>query len=327
MTGLLPFPDDDAQTPTRPPQAARLGPRLKTLADQGIYLGTSSWKYEGWLGSVYSADRYTTRGKFSRKKFETECLAEYAETFPVVCGDFAFYQFPTADYWRRLFDETPPSLGFAFKVPEDITVAHWPRHARYGTRAGKENEHFLDANLLRRLFTTPLGPYAGRVCALVFEFGTFAKSSFPTPGAFLDRLDPFLAALPAGFRHAVEIRNPEYLGPDYFAVLASHNVAHVLNAWTRMPDLGRQAALPGVDTADFQVVRALLARGRDYEQAVSMFEPYRELQEPNPAGRDALVEIANTGRRRRKPTFLFVNNRYEGNAPTTIEAVADRLLA
>jgi uncharacterized protein YecE (DUF72 family) len=81
-----------------PSQAARLAPKLRTLANQGVYFGTSSWKYEGWLGSIYTADRYNTRGKFSAKKFEAEFLAEYASTFPVVGGDFSFYQFPSAEY-------------------------------------------------------------------------------------------------------------------------------------------------------------------------------------------------------------------------------------
>ena len=31
-----------------------LGARLKSLAAQGIYIGGSSWKYEGWLGQIYS---------------------------------------------------------------------------------------------------------------------------------------------------------------------------------------------------------------------------------------------------------------------------------
>src|SRR5690348_7777291 len=74
-----------------PPQAARLRPKLRALAERRIYFGTSSWKYDGWLGSIYSPDRYATRAKFSKKKFEDTCLAEYAETFPAVCGDFAFY--------------------------------------------------------------------------------------------------------------------------------------------------------------------------------------------------------------------------------------------
>src|SRR4051794_4130934 len=86
-----------------PPQAARLGPKLRALADQGVYFGTSSWKYEGWLGSIYTPAKYLTAGKLSRKKFETECLTEYAATFPTVWGDFAFYQFPTPDYRERLF--------------------------------------------------------------------------------------------------------------------------------------------------------------------------------------------------------------------------------
>src|SRR5262245_19648599 len=96
-------------------QAARLGPKLRTWADRGVYFGTSSWKYEGWLGSIYSPDRYLTRGKFSKKKFEDTCLAEYALTFPIVCGDFAFYQFPSVEYWQRLFEGTPDSLLFGFK--------------------------------------------------------------------------------------------------------------------------------------------------------------------------------------------------------------------
>ena len=56
---------------------ARLGARLRELTHDNIWIGTSSWKYEGWLGQIYSRDRYTTRGRFSKKRFEAECLAEY----------------------------------------------------------------------------------------------------------------------------------------------------------------------------------------------------------------------------------------------------------
>jgi Protein of unknown function DUF72 len=132
-----------------PPQAARLAPKLRYLAERGVYFGASSWKYEGWLGSIYSEDRYLTRGKHSKKKFEETCLTEYARTFPTVCGDFAFYQFPSAEYWDRLFSQTPRNFLFGLKVPEDITVSTWPKHARYGARAGHDNEHFLDARMIR----------------------------------------------------------------------------------------------------------------------------------------------------------------------------------
>lgn len=309
----------------RPAQAARLGPRLRALADQGIYFGTSSWKYEGWLGSIYTPGRYSVRGRFSQRKFDAECLAEYAETFPVVCGDFSFYQFPSPEYWKDLFGGTPQSLQFGFKVPEEITVALWPRHARYGRRAGQANESFLDAGLFERQFTGPLSSYQDRIATLIFEFGTIPLHVIGTAGEFVGRLDGFLAELPGGYRYAVEIRNPEYLEPGYFATLARHGVAHVYNAWTRMPDLAAQAALPGSVTADFTVVRALLRAGRSYEQAVAQFSPYRSLGQPDPTTRDALVRIADRSRQSGKPAYVFVNNRLEGHAPTTIEAVADAL--
>src|SRR5262249_12789110 len=198
---LFPLFDDPAGG--LPPQAARLAPKLRALAGRGVYFGTSSWKYEGWIGSVYSPQRYATRGKFSRRKFETECLAEYALTFPTVCGDFAFYQFPTADSWRRLFEGTPASLSVGLKVHEEVTVAMVPKHARYGEKAGQVNPAFLDAALLRDHFTRPLEPFAGRVAVLIFEFGTFARSVFPAADDFLSRLDHFLDGLPGGFRYAV----------------------------------------------------------------------------------------------------------------------------
>jgi uncharacterized protein YecE (DUF72 family) len=321
MTQLTFFEQDE-----RPEQARRLGAKLKTLGEHNVFFGTSSWKYEGWLGTIYSKERYAERGRFSQKRFEAGCLAEYAETFPVVGGDFSFYQFPSPDYWRKLFEETPGALKFGLKVPEEITVPRWPGHARYGNRAGTVNHGFLDHNLFHEMFTWPLETYRDRIAVLIFEFGTFAKSTFPTPAGFFARLDPFLGSVSRHFRYSVEIRNAEYLGPDYFSMLQAHNTAHVFSAWTRMPELGDQIAMPGSFTADFTVARALLKRGRTYEQAVKTFEPYVEVQEPNPGAREGLRKLGERAWRTRHPAYVFINNRLEGNAPGTIEAVTDSLL-
>lgn len=314
------------EKPELAPQAARLAPRLRRLAEEGVYFGTSSWKYPGWLGTIYTPSLYETRGKLSQKKFEAECLREYGAVFPTVGGDFSFYQFPTAEYWARLFGEAPATLLFGLKVPESITVLSWPKHARYGRVAGQENPDFLNAALFRRAFLKPLEPYAERVGVLMFEFGTFPKSAFDSPLPFVDRLDAFLAELPKGPRYGVEVRNPEYLGTPYFGTLASHNVAHVFNAWTRMPGLSDQIAREEAFTADFTVTRALLARGRRYEEAVETFAPYERIQDPNPSARQAMRELAERSRRMRKPAFLFVNNRLEGHAPSTIEGVIEGLV-
>jgi uncharacterized protein YecE (DUF72 family) len=301
----------------------RLAGRLSALASQGVYIGTSSWKYEGWLGQIYTRDRYLTRGRFSEKRFKDECLREYAETFPIVCGDFSFYQFPSPDYWRKLFASAPAPLQFAFKVPEDVTVKEFPKHPRYGPRAGDDNGSFLNAELFETAFLEPLAPYRSRIAVLIFEFGTFPRYCFPDAGAFLEQLDPFLAALPHDLRFAVEIRNPEFLSPEYFACLRGHGVAHVLNAWSRMPEVRTQMNLPDAFTAGFTVSRALLRHGRTYEEAVAKFTPYAHVQEPNPETRDALRLLIARARNRHEPSYIFVNNRLEGNAPETIEAITD----
>jgi uncharacterized protein YecE (DUF72 family) len=302
---------------------AGLAERLDALAGERIYIGGSSWKYEGWLGQVYSRERYLARGRFSRKRFEAECLREYSETFPAVCGDFAFYQFPNDEFWQKLFGQVPERFQFAFKVPELITCKTFPMHLRYGAEAGKENESFLDVGMLQDLFLRPLVQYRDKTALLIFEFGTFARRSFPDAAAFLDRLDPFLAALPPEFRYAVEIRNPEFLDREYFACLRRHGVAHVYNAWSRMPELRYQMSIPDSLTADFAVCRALLRYGRVYEDAVARFAPYREIQDPNPQARDSMRVLIGRAREDRRLLFLFVNNRLEGNAPLTILSLVE----
>ncbi len=294
-----------------------LSTKLRTLTDSGIWVGTSSWKYEGWLDQIYTPDRYFTRGRFSKKRFEAECLAEFAETFPIVCGDFSFYQFPPPEFWQKLFHSAPAPLKFALKVPEEVTVQVFPRHARYGPRAGMANESFLNADLFKIMFLEPLEPYVDRVPVLIFEFG-----SRTTPlKLFVDALDKFLSALPKTFRYAVEVRNREYLQPPYFACLKSHGIAHVLNGWTRMPTISEQLAIPDIIPADFTVVRALLKQGRPYEQAVEKFQPYDRIQEENPEAREALRKVIQRMREERRSAYVFVNNRLEGNSPETIQAV------
>jgi uncharacterized protein YecE (DUF72 family) len=297
--------------------------RLSGLAARGVRIGGSSWKYEGWLDSVYSRQRYLTRGKFSKRLFEDTCLAEYAGLFPTVCGDFAFYQFPSAELWAKLFRQTPPGFRFGFKVPEQITVESWPVQPRYGALAGLPNPTFLDAGLFEQAFLQVLEPWRERVGVLIFEFGTFRGRSFADAREFVAALDPFLERLPKTFRYAVEIRNADFLQPVYFDCLRAHGVSHVFNAWTRMPEIGEQMALPGSRTSELIVARALLKRGRPYEEAVRTFQPYAQVQEVNEPVRKALRELVDVAIVDGNPAFIFVNNRLEGNSPGTIVSITE----
>ena len=318
--GWLPGFDLDEEAA---PLAVSLGPRLRKLASRGIYLGTSSWKYPGWLGSVYVTERYQNRGRFSETRFNDQCLTEYARVFPIVCGDFSFYTFPSVEHWQRLFQKAPNQLLFAFKVPEEITVPLWPSHPRLGLKSGRSNENFLNATLFKEAFTQSLIPYKSRIPVIIFEFGTISKQVCESPETFSQRLDQFLGQLPQEFRYAIEIRNSDYLKRSYFDMLAKHGVAHVFNAWTRMPPMETQLALPGSMTTNFSVARALLSPGATYEQAVQRFSPYQRTQMPDLSTRQALRQLLEGALENNRPTYLFVNNRLEGHAPSTIEALVD----
>ena len=92
------------------------------LAAQGVFVGTSSWKYEGWFGQLYTPARYEYRGKVAITRFERDCLNEYAEVFKTVSVDAAYYDFPRREYLHKLADAVPADFRFGFKATDAITV-------------------------------------------------------------------------------------------------------------------------------------------------------------------------------------------------------------
>lgn len=302
---------------------AALHEPLEQLASQAVYVGTSSWKYPGWCGQVYDESRYVTRGKFSEARFERECLAEYAEIFPTVCVDAGYYKFPSPQYLEGLCKQVPDSFRFGFKVTDTITIKNYTNLPRFGALAGKPNEHFLDADLFKRAFLSSFDRVQDKAGVFIFEFSHFYPKDFSHGRDFVGLLDGFLSQLPKTFSYAVEVRNKTLLQPEYLSMLASHGVAHVFNSWTKMPELGEQLAIPGCFTTDFTVGRLLLKPGRTYEQAVSTFSPYKSAQDPNDSIREAAKSLVQKAKGGKRPSFVFVNNRLEGNAPTTISAIIE----
>lgn len=307
---------------------APLAARMQRLARMGVYVGTSSWKYPGWLGQLYNPARYETRGKFSKKKFNDECLGEYAKVFPAVCGDFAFYQFPTLEKWREIFAQVPDGFRFSLKVPEDVTVERFPDLPRYGKRAGMVNPRFMDPTLVEEQLLRPLERFYSKLGVLIFEFGTIYERPMSEPRQFVARLDEMLSRLPTDrFAFGVEVRNPEFLEPasGYLDSLRRHGVAHCFNSWTRMPTVGEQMRISGVLTARHAVARFLLPPGRTYAEAVAELAPYERVRQPYPAGRDAMERLIRVAMDDERTLYVFVNNRLEGNAIQTIDEVTGRL--
>ena len=297
----------------------QIAQRVSQLAAKNIYIGTSSWKYEGWLGQLYSPERYQYRGKLAKNRFEAGCLEEYASTFKTVCVDAGFYRFPDERSVEKLAAQVPDGFLLSFKVTDEITLKHFPNQPRHGERAGKENLNFLNADLFTKAFLRPLSPYREKIGVLMFEFGHFYERDFAHGRDFVHALNGFLGKLPFGWQYGVEIRNKGFLKPEYFEVLRQHGVTHVFNSWTAMPSVSEQVAVDGAFTTDFFAARFLLRPGRKYQEAVKSFSPYGEVKEEEPEARSAMKMLVERGPE--KKSYIFVNNRLEGNALSTIAAV------
>ena len=295
------------------------------LAANGIFIGTSSWKYPGWRGMLYDDARYVWRGKFAKARFEENCLNEYAEVFKTVCVDGAYYRFPTAKQLEALSAQVPDDFKFAFKVTDSITLKRFTNLPRFGKNAGGANPYFLDAELFQRAFLEPCWAIRSQVGLLMFEFSRFYPSDFEHGRDFVAALDAFLGKLPRDWSYGVEMRNSNWLKPEYFACLARHGVTHVYNSWTEMPPVEEQIALDGSETnPELTAARFLLKPGRNYEAAVKAFKPYMQIKEVNDAARQAATNlIKNRQNKKTGKTFIYVNNRLEGNALETIDAMVE----
>jgi uncharacterized protein YecE (DUF72 family) len=301
----------------------RIQTAVAALAANGAFVGTSSWKYPGWMGKLYTRDRYVWRGRYAESRFERNCLSEYAEVFKTVCVDAAYYTFPKRDSLVALAGQVPADFQFAFKVTDEITMRRFPMLPRFGPRAGTVNENFLNADRFASEFLSPCEAIRSQVGLLMFEFSQFHAADFARGREFVAALEEFLARLPRGWPYAVEIRNRTFLQPEYFDALARHGVAHVFSSWTEMPPVADQVELPGaISNPDLIAARLLLRPGRNYEAAVKQFSPYERMQDANPEGRLAAAKLL---KRVKAKGFIFVNNRFEGNALETIAGILDIL--
>ena len=321
-TGLMADLFPDAQTSFK----SKLQSAVHSLAASNIFIGTSSWKYSGWTGQIYDEQRYHYRGKFAETRFERDCLTEYAETFKTVCVDAAYYKFPSTKYLDGLMTKVPTDFLFTFKVTDDITLKRFTNLPRFGIKAGKPNGNFLNAELFINAFLKPCEPFRSNIGVLIFEFSRFYSTDYEHGREFVADLDAFFSKLPKGWRYGVELRNKDWLQPDYFAVLRKHEVVHVFNNWSMMPTVGEQMVVTGSDTSDSMVAaRFLLKPGRKYEEAVEQFSPYNSAKEVNEEARKAGRKLIAEAKQKGKQAFIYINNRLEGNALETVNAMVGEL--
>lgn len=309
------------------PAAETLRHYALAAAERGVCVGTSSWKFQGWVGSFYDEQRYLWHNKFAESRFKQHCLDEYAEILPSVGVDATYYKLPTEKYLLELAAQVPKGFLFSFKVSQDILLKRFTNSPRFGVRAGQMNTRFLDIELMNKGFLEPCEFIREQVGVLLLVFARFQPGEWERGRDFVQALDSFLGQLPTTWRYAVELRNPTFLHPDYFKVLAEHNVAHVFSNWTYMPPIEQQLALPNSRTADFNVARFMVKTGRTYPEAEKMFDPWSRVKEVLPETRAAGAALIREGLHQQKAatgkphTFLFVTNDLEGCAPETLEGM------
>jgi len=253
-----------------------------------LFLGTSSWSSDDWVGTFYSPG--TPPGDY---------LAYYATQYRTVEVDATFYSIPSTNMtrkWRRIL---PEGFVMAAKIPQVIT------HEKRLDDCQDELKEFLRA----------MDELEDRLGPLLFQFPYFSKASGMTPEEFLERLGAFLPTLPKGYRFSLEVRNKGWLKPALLDLLRKHGVALALIDHPWMPRVGQLLQETDPVTADFCYVRwlgdrhGIEKRTRSWDRVI--IDRSREMSEWVPAirallGRDVTV-------------YGYINNHYAGYAPGSIK--------
>ena len=308
-----------------PPQAAtpsqevlELGARLPAE----VRLGTSSWSFPGWTGLIYAEDE-------SQVQLARAGLPAYAQhpLLRTVGIDRTFYGPVAEEVFRGWAEAVPPGFRFLAKAHEELTLAQFPLHARYGARRGARNPRFLDvryaADAVVAPFVKGLGAKAG---PLVFQFPPQDVAPLGGPARFAERLHAFLAALPKGPLYGVEVRNRELLVPAYAEALAAVGVVPVLAAWGGMPPVEVQAELTHARRASALVVRWMLRPGLDYEEARTLYAPFHQLVNEDVPTRTAIAAEAVAALHAGRGCYITINNKAEGSAPVSAERLAKSIV-
>ena len=253
-----------------------------------LRIGTSAFTAAGWPGTFYPEGLP-----------ERDYLNYYATKFDTVEVDSTFYRTPSVSTVKGWNAKTPPGFLFAAKVPQIIT------HEKVLVDCDAEFKPFIE---VMDHLGEKLGP-------LLLQFGYFNKKAFVGVNDFLARLRPFIKKLPKDHKFAVEIRNKNWLVPQFVEALRERGVALALIDQSWMPRPAQWFEKFDPITADFTYVRwlgdrkGIEARTKVWDKII--VDRSAELAE--------WVEVLKTVHKRRIQILAFANNHFAGFGPGTIE--------
>ena len=293
--------------------------RLRVIAaslPDTLRMGTSSWSFPGWRGIVYPDEATPTR--LARKG-----LRDYARhpLLRTVGIDRSYYAPIPEEDLRRYAEQLPPDFVCCAKAPAAVTSFTLP-----GPSRAEANLDFLSAERFTEELIEPFArAFAPHTGPFLLQFSPLGQNATLEPTAFAEMLDAFLTGMPSMCEFAIELRDCSLLSDAYCQVLDRHGAAHVVNYWSAMPMPGEQASLVAQRNAPFVMVRLLMRPGTRYEQQRQEMRPFNRIVQPDEVMRQNVVGILARARREKRRTYLLVNNKAEGSAPLTIEAIAERL--
>jgi uncharacterized protein YecE (DUF72 family) len=311
-----------------------------------VRLGKASDRYAGWLGQIYTGDRYAgsirQRSKevggqtFTEAVLPVESVAEYFEHFPVLEIDFTFYRLlkdqhgkPTQNFQtlRAYSKHLREANALLLKVPQAITAPKLRRGGQY-----EVNPTYLNSGIFTRHFYEPalelLGP---GLTGFIFEQEYLTKQDRPPVTDMADALDKFFLAIPKYNRYHAELRTDLYLREPVFEVLERHGVGQVLSHWTWLPPLRKQLTKAGgrfFNTGKQCIIRLLTPIGMRYDDTYVQAFPFDKLVE----GMLRLEMILETvdlmwqAINQEVLVNVIINNRAGGNAPVIAQMIARKFL-
>ena len=291
--------------------------------DRRIRFGTSSWTFEGWAGRVWDRE---VRGEVLARSG----LAAYARhpLLRAVAVDRTYYQPVPAPVYRAWADQVPSDFRFVVKADRRLVFPDGP---------GSEPDLFLNPVWASDEIVGPTVEGLGRrLAVLLFQFPPMPAERLGGPRAFAEKVYRFLSGLPADLagRARVEVRTPDFLGPDQVEALRHAGAGHGFVVHPEMPSLPEQwarmsevAAGPVDRDRDRTVLmRWMLQPGYHYTGAMEAWSPFDRVRRPDPEARAGIVDLIGRGRKAGGSPLLIVNNKAEGCAPGSIEEIASALV-
>jgi uncharacterized protein YecE (DUF72 family) len=295
------FPRSEEPSPVGP---APVDPDLASIAAElppDIYLGTSSWSFPGWKGIVY--DREVSQRTLSRRGLEAYSKHPLLRAVSI---DRTYYGPAPASEFRAYADQVPEGFRFLVKAHQELT------------RPGRLYLHREHAQ--REVIEPVMEGLGAKAAVMLFQFPPQSVRGLGGAPQFAEDLNRFLARLPRGPLYAIELRNAELLTRHYLAALEDAGACHVFNVHPSMPEVEEQLHLTEGARFEAVVVRWMLRRDSDYEEARDSFYPFDRLAAEDQRSRKAIARLC-----RARPAFVLVNNKAEGSAPLSVFKLAEEI--